>query len=245
MSYLYIYDGSSFSCHAYSDFKEKEEYFLGRWSPEYQPDICFGFEFCDMNIRQGRITVYHNNLYYSEGLNRLPAQFNNHIISEETFPIGVTGNIVNVFSFMQRDENNPNEVFPAAFMFSSPETHIWGDYNIYEAFYNKRDRFQNGFFEEWECCDQLKIRGDILESDLVLEDAPYDFLTFYSIEGERDYRLCISEEVQNKFCQVNDDNEVVPFESNSALKPDRTYRFIYDDKYLFIFGGQILLYARL
>lgn len=245
MSYLYIYDGISLSCHAYSDFKERGEYVLGRWSPEYQPDIFLGSEFRDMNTHQGRITVYHNNLYYSEGLNKLPTQFNNHIISEETFPISVTGNIVNVFSFMQRNENNPDELFPAAFMFSSPETYIWRDYNIYEAFHNKYTRFQNGLLEEWECCDQLKVCGDMLKYDLDLEDVPYDFLTFYSIEGEMDYHLCISEEAQDKFCMINDDNEIVPFESNSALKPDRTYRFIYDDKYLFIFGGQIFLYARL
>lgn len=245
MSYLYIYDGISFSYHAYSEFKEGENYVLGKWSPEYQPDICVGPEFQNMSAHQGKITAYYNNLYYSEELNELPAQFNNHNISEETFPISLTGNIVNVFSFMQRNENNPDEVFPAAFMFSYPEAYKWKPYNIEEAFHDKYNRFQNGDFNDWEGYNQLKICSSILEFDLELEDVPYDFLTFYFIEGEKNHRLCVSEEAQEKFRLVNDDNEIVPFESNSALKPDRTYRFIYDDKYLFIFGGQIFLYARL
>lgn len=245
MSYLCIYDGISFSYHPNSDFKDGQKYTVGRWSPEYQPDICLGPEFQDISTRQGKITSRYNNLYYTESLNKMPVRFNNHSISEETFPICLNGNVLNVFSFMQRDECNPDEVFPAAYMFSSPEMYIWDDYNIYEAFQNKFARFQNGADKKGEHYDQLKICGSISESDLELEDVPYDFLTFFYIEGKKDYYLCVSEEAQDKFYLVNDDNELVSFENNFALESDTTYRFVYDDKYLFIFGGQILLYARL
>ena len=75
MSYLCIYDGISFSYHPNSDFKDGQKYTVGRWSPEYQPDICLGPEFQDISTRQGKITSRYNNLYYTESLNKMPVRF--------------------------------------------------------------------------------------------------------------------------------------------------------------------------
>ena len=107
MSYLCTFDGTKkLTPYSTSDhFKEGESYILERKDLEYETDIsiCQYSSLQDINTKYGRITCLYQNLYYTEYLNELPTQFNNHRISGETFPITMTGNMPNVFSFMRKD----------------------------------------------------------------------------------------------------------------------------------------------
>ena len=111
MSYLCIFDGD-FAYYNESDyFKEGESYILEKKDLEYETNISFrpysALQNMDMQISQGRITYLYQNLYYTEYLNELPTQFNNHSIFEETFPISMERNLPNVFSFMRKDPADP------------------------------------------------------------------------------------------------------------------------------------------
>jgi len=229
MSYLCTFDGTKkLTPYSTSDhFKEGESYILERKDLEYETDIsiCQYSSLQDINTKHGRIICLYQNLYYTEYLNELPTQFNNHRISGETFPITMTGNMPNVFSFMRKDPNDPGNVFPIAFMFLSDSENNWKYYSM-----------------EYET---IKVCGSLLDHDLFLGDAPSDFLTFYCLEGEKGYRLKVSEEAQEKFFLMNNDNVLEYFENGSLLSWSKTYRFIYDDTYAFIIGGAFILYARL
>lgn len=229
MSYLCIFDGTKKPTpYSISDhFKEGESYILERKDLEYETGISIFQDpsLQDINAKHGRITCLYQNLYYTEYLNELSTQFNNHNISGEAFPIIMTGNMPNVFSFMRNDPNDPGNVFPVAFMFLSASENNWEYYSMtYET---------------------IKVCGSLLDHDLFLDDVPGDFLTFYCLDGEKGYRLKVSEEAQEKFFLMNNDNVLESFENGALLNWSKTYRFIYDDTYAFIIGGAFILYARL
>ena len=132
MSYLCIFDGD-FAYYNESDyFKEGKSYILEKIDLEYETNISFRpysvLQNMDMQISQGRITYLYQNLYYTEYLNELPTQFNNHSIFEETFPISMERNLPNVFSFMRKDHTNPAKIFPVIFMFLSAHKDNWNFY---------------------------------------------------------------------------------------------------------------------
>lgn len=229
MSYLCIFDGD-FAYYNESDyFKEGKSYLLEKKDFEYETNISFrpysALQNMDMQISQGRITYLYQNLYYTEYLNELPAQFNNHSIFEETFPISMERNLPNVFSFMRKDPANPEKNFPVIFMFLSTHKNNWDFY------------YMQG--------ETIRINGSGMAKEIELDDVPYDFLTFSYNESKELYQLDVSEDALNNFFLINDDNVLISLENELLLENSKTYRFIYDDKYIFIVGGAFILYARL
>lgn len=229
MSYLCIFDGD-FAYYNESDyFKEGKSYILEKKDLEYETNISFrpysALQNMDMQISQGRITYLYQNLYYTEYLNELPTQFNNHSIFEETFPISMERNLPNVFSFMRKDPADPEKIFPVVFMFLSAHKNNWDFY-----------------FMQTET---IRINGSGMGREIELDDVPYDFLTFSYNESKQAYQLDTSEDVRNIFFLINDDNVLISLENELLLENAKTYRFIYDDKYIFIVGGSFILYAKL
>lgn len=227
MSYLCIFDGD-FTYYNESDyFKEGESYILEKKDLEYETTIslCLDPTHQNISIKQRRISSLYQNLYYTEFFYELPTQFNNHSISNETFPISMNGNLLNVFSFMRKDPYNSEKIFPVAFMFLSARDDNWDFYSM-----------------EYET---IKVGGSYMECDIYLNDVPYDFLTFSYNPGHEKFQLDVSEEARNNFFLINDDNTMEPLENELLLEESKTYRFIYNDKYTFIVGGSFILYARL
>ena len=134
-------------------------------------------------------------------------------------------NLPNVFSFMRKDHTNPEKIFPVIFMFLSAHKDNW-----------------NFYFMQTET---IRINGSGMAREIELNDVPYDFLTFSYNESKELYQLDVSEDALNNFFLINDDNVLISLENELLLENSKTYRFIYDDKYIFIVGGSFILYARL
>lgn len=222
MDYLCIYEDGNFRTYDACDFKEGEEYFLGFDQDNYL-DIGQDLEFLNRNRIYGKITSRYRHLYYTELFYSNPTYINNQRIFDETFPLLISGKMCNVFSFM--DEKG----YPFAFIFLSNDEAQWKEYEM----------------EPWH----MTIGGSIRNSDQFLENTPPDFMTFTFVEGSETndacYYLSISEEAREDFWMINDNNMIAPLEENMRLELKRTYRFLYDDRYMFIIGGAVILYAKL
>lgn len=231
MSYICIYNihdiytPKGFTPYGEEDFEEGKDYLLGRETPGFQPDIRLRPEIETMSEKHGKITSCYGNLYYTEFFNKVPTRFNNTPITNETFPISLFENVPNVFSFMEYNPENAETAFyPAAFMFLSRERDNWGVYHIQSEFFTIGGR--------WSC-----------ENHLFLPDTPYEFLTFIYMEAKDNYYLKVSKEAWDNFVMITDDNLVVPVTENMELDFSVTYRFVYANKYMFIIGGSVILYA--
>lgn len=225
MNYICIYNQGEFHYYGCDEFKSGNNYIIGRNIPD--PHIIFDPELPDMGSEHGKITSRYHSLYYTEFFNDTPTRFNNHCITNETFPISISGNIFNVFSFMKKGIDNVDNPFyyPAAFMFLSREFDIWTDVKM------------NG--------EDIIMGGSFLYDDVFLEETPHGFLTLIYTEAKDCYYLKVSEEARNKFLMITDDNLLLPLEETQELDFTVTYRFIYDNKYMFIIGGPVILYARI
>ena len=126
---------------------------------------------------------------------------------------------------MRKDPADPEKIFPVVFMFLSAHKNNWDFY-----------------FMQTET---IRINGSGMGREIELDDVPYDFLTFSYNESKQAYQLDTSEDVRNNFFLINDDNVLISLENELLLENAKTYRFIYDDKYIFIVGGSFILYAKL
>ena len=228
MNYICIYNQGEFHYYGCDKFKSGNDYIIGRNTPD--PHIVFDPELPDIGSEYGKITSRYHNLYYTEFFNDIPTRFNNHCITNETFPISISGNIFNVFSFMKKGIANVDNTFyyPAAFMFLSREFNNWSHFPL------------DPLEEEY-----IKIGGSFLNDDVFLDETPHGFLTLIYTEAKDCYYLSVSDETRNKFLMISDDNLLLPLEGTKELDFTVTYRFIYDNTYMFIIGGPVILYARI
>lgn len=224
MGYLCIYTQNGFTYNGEDCFEEEKDYLLGKEAPGFQPDICLEPEIDTMSKKHGKITSCYGHLYYTEFFNKIPTRFNNAPITDETFPISLSDNIPDIFSFMEyNSENAATGFYPAAFMFLSRERDNWDVYHIQSEFFT--------------------IGGSSFHDYLVLPDTPHEFLTFIYMEAKDNYYLKVSKEAKDNFVMITDDNLVVPVTENMELDFSVTYRFVYANKYMFIIGGPVILYA--
>ena len=78
---------------------------------------------------------------------------------------------------------------------------------------------------------------------IVLEHTPERLLNLSFIDEH--YFLQVSEEATPFFFIIDDDNNIKTLTENIRLDPTKTYRFLYREEYMFVIGGDILLYGKI
>ena len=226
MSYLLIFDNYTIRYLDTSKFLDGKLHSVGRIDTEtgIQPDVHFSPELISIGRKQGYIQSKYGHLYYTESSNHFPTRFNNYGFSDETFPISNSGSIYNVFTFMHQDGS------PIAFMFLV-ENKNWN-------------------FRQLDGTDVIignEPHEEIFQFEdtdtIVLEHTPERLLNLSFIDEH--YFLQVSEEATPFFFIIDDDNNIKTLTENIRLDPTKTYRFLYREEYMFVIGGDILLYGKI
>ncbi|MDU3304740.1 MAG: hypothetical protein E7F06_01495 [Lachnospiraceae bacterium] len=226
MSYLLVFNNYDIYYLDTYKFLDTKKHLVGRIDTETDvlPDVYFSPELNSIGRKQGYIQSRYGHLYYTESSNHFPTRFNNHSFSDETFPISNSGNIYNVFTFIHQDG------YPIGFMFLVEN--------------------QNWDFHQLDGTDVIigsePHREIFLSEDkdlLVLENTPERFLNLTFIDDH--YFIQVSKEEAPLFYLIDDNNNMKNLTENMRLDPAKTYRFLYREEYMFIIGGDILLYGKL
>lgn len=216
MGFLLVYENRNIRFYYMKEFREEGTYSVGRIDEEKKiyPDISFDPESQSISRKQGSISVLYGQLYYTEKHNNNPTHLNNYILNDETFQMANDGSAYNVFSFMHSDG------YPIAFMFLV-DNEEWN-------------------YEELEG-DDIKIGGSN-EADVYIEELPEELMELDNVDGH--YFIHVKEEELEKFWYIDDNNDFIELHRNMRLEWDKTYRFLYNDEYLFIVGGRTILYGK-
>lgn len=226
MSYLLVFDNYEIRCLDTSKFLDGKLHSVGRIDTETGiiPDVHFNPELISIGRKQGYIQSQYGHLYYTESSNHFPTRFNNCSFSDETFPICNSGSIYNVFTFMHQDG------YPIAFMFLV-ENKDWSFHQLDGTDVTIGSEPHEEIFQ-FEDSDTI-----------VLENIPARLLNLTFIDEH--YFVQVSEEAAPFFGIIDDDNNIKALTENIRLDPTKTYRFLYREEYLFVIGGDILLYGKI
>ena len=174
--------------------------------------------------KQGYIQSKYGHLYYTESSNHFPTRFNNYGFSDETFPISNSGSIYNVFTFMHQDGS------PIAFMFLV-ENKNWNFHQLdgTDVIIGNEPHEEIFQFEDTDT--------------IVLEHTPERLLNLSFIDEH--YFCRYQKKPLHFFFIIDDDNNIKTLTENIRLDPTKTYRFLYREEYMFVIGGDILLYGKI
>lgn len=215
MKYLIVYQKYSIQCYPQKEMIPNEKYSVGRITEDNQPYVSFDSSLTFIGRQHGMVTSMHDRLYYIGLSNLAPTFFNNQKMKRGTFPLEAGQDLTNVFTIKETK-------YPQAFLFTSDHA-------------------------DWNLCrlrkNDVKIGNLTGNTDIVLDDNLKEIAVLQFIGGQ--YYLIISESAQNDFFQINDDNTIENIHENLCLDKEKTYRFIYKEKYMFIVGGPVILYGKI
>lgn len=215
MKYLMVYQKYSIQFYPQKKLTPYEKYSVGRTTADNHPYIGFDSSLNFIGRQHGAITSIHNRLYYSVGFNLAPTLFNNQKIRTGIFPLESGKNLTNVFTIKETK-------YPQAFIFTSDHA-------------------------DWDLCrlrkKDIKIGNLAGNNDIVLEDELEKIAVFQFVGNQ--YYLVISEPAKDSFFQINDDNFVENISENICVDKEKTYRFVYKKRYMFIVGGPVILYGKI
>lgn len=182
---------------------------------DYHTIVSFDSSLTFIGRQHGMITSMHDCLYYIGLPNLAPTFFNNQKMKRGTFPLEAEHDLTNIFTIKETK-------YPQAFLFASDHS-------------------------DWNLCrlrkNDVKIGNLTGNNDIVLDDNLKEIAVLQFIGGQ--YYLIISESAQSDFFQINDDNTIENIHENLCLDKEKTYRFTYKEKYMFIVGGPVILYGKI